>query len=84
MRELFDKVEAGRRIQAARIAKGLTQRQAAELLGVAVPTVYQLESGAYATSWTRYAFVVATLGLDPRIVLPELFSPLVKILDQDY
>lgn len=70
----LDRFEAGRRLRAAREAKGLSQVEAARILGVAPPKLSEWERGRRVFDWTRLVAYVDALGLDWRIVLPEATS----------
>lgn len=71
MTEPLGRHEAGRRLKAAREARGLTQSAAATMLGVQQSHVSRWERGVAVFLWTDLAWYVATLGLDWSIVLPE-------------
>ena len=71
---MLDRAECGRRIKAAREAAGLTQDQAAELLGVKRPTFAQYELGRRVPSWLNLYELIERLKLDPAILMPEYVS----------
>jgi Tol biopolymer transport system component/transcriptional regulator with XRE-family HTH domain len=56
----------GEHLRARRIALGLYQRQAAEMLGVNLYTVINWEKGRTQPPTTAYAAILAFLGYDPR------------------
>jgi transcriptional regulator with XRE-family HTH domain len=58
------------RIRAERIRLGLTQREAAERLGVSRSTYRQLETAANPTAITLVG-LVRVLGMRPEVLLPE-------------
>ena len=61
------------RFRSARVAAGLTQAAAAVRLGIAQPRIARIESGKHVPSVVRALEIIDVLGLDPRIVFPELF-----------
>lgn len=64
------KTRLGRRVQALREGKGLTQEQLAEQIGRTVDTVGNIERGANSTRVETAARIAAALGVE----LPELFE----------
>jgi transcriptional regulator with XRE-family HTH domain len=77
-RVMLTREECGRRLQEARKARGLTQADAAELLGIARNSYAQYENGSRVPTWTRLDEMIFKLGLDPKIVWPELTPQTVK------
>ena len=71
---MLDRDECGRRIKAAREAAGLTQDQAATLLGVKRPSYAQYELGRRVPSWMNLYELIHLLKLDPAILMPEYAS----------
>jgi DNA-binding XRE family transcriptional regulator len=69
---LIKRQEAGRRLKVAREARGLSQEEAAAMLDMSRPYLSDLENGKRVCAWTKLVEIVRTLGLDPRIILPEL------------
>lgn len=69
------RIEYALRLRAARLARGLTQKQVGDLLGVTKQYVTNLESGYRVESWPNWLAMVTTLDYDPRIVAPELCGP---------
>ena len=68
---MLDRDKCGRRIKAAREAVGLTQDQAAELLGVKRPSYAQYELGRRVPSWMNLYELIESLRLDSAILMPE-------------
>jgi transcriptional regulator with XRE-family HTH domain len=69
---MIDRIESGRRLAAARQARGLTQAAAAELAPISARELSDLERGRRMPSWALVLELVGRLGLDPAIVAPEL------------
>jgi ribosome-binding protein aMBF1 (putative translation factor) len=62
----------GKRLKAARLAAGYaTQAAAAKALGVKQPLISQYEAGERIPPITRLIEIVAALGLNPRLLVPE-------------
>ncbi len=70
----IDAREAGERLRAARDDRGLSQTDAAARLGVARPRLAEWEAGRHVPDWPKLVWMVATLGYDPAILIPELFN----------
>lgn len=66
--------EFGQRFKAARLKAGLTQVAAAERLGIPQPRIAEYETGGVVPPLPRLMEIMATLGLDPKIVFPEFFK----------
>jgi transcriptional regulator with XRE-family HTH domain len=62
------------RIKSERARLGLTQRQAAEILGVAQQTYQQWEAARTLPTLPTLFGLVEALGMDPRALLPEWFA----------
>jgi ribosome-binding protein aMBF1 (putative translation factor) len=62
----------GERLREARIAAGYaTQEAAAKALGIKQPLISQYEAGERIPPITRLIEIVAALGLNPRLLVPE-------------
>jgi transcriptional regulator with XRE-family HTH domain len=79
MSDKIDPKEAGRRLQQARVAAGLTQEQAATQLAMKRTELSELENGRRVPGWTRLLWMIETLGLDYRILFPEFTKKSAKI-----
>ena len=62
------------RIKSERARLGLTQRQAAAILGVAQASYRQYEGGVSLPRLDTLFALVEALGMDPRALLPEWFA----------
>lgn len=72
--ESLDRKESGQRFRRAREALGLTRTQAALLVGLKMTRIQEIESGVQVT-WSKMLWLIRSIGLDPRIMVPELFAP---------
>jgi transcriptional regulator with XRE-family HTH domain len=70
---MMTREEFGRRFKAAREAAGLTQLEAAQALGQRQPRIAEYESGKRVPPIPHLVEIVLTLGLDPRLLVPEFF-----------
>lgn len=62
------------RIKAERARLGLTQRQAASILGVGLKTYQRFEGGLTHPLLTTFFALIEALEMEPRALLPELFA----------
>jgi transcriptional regulator with XRE-family HTH domain len=65
--------EFAARLQQARIARGLTQAEAAARLGTPQPRIAEYESGFRTPPVLRLIEIITTLEYDPAIIFPEFF-----------
>lgn len=72
--DLITRAEAGRRLRAARKARGLTQAEASARCGLPQSYLSALERGARVCTWPALVGVVAALGYDPELIVPEWFG----------
>lgn len=63
---LLDPAERGRRIRAARLAKGWKQWQLAREVGKRQPTISHWESGRNSPSREEVVLLADALGIDPK------------------
>ena len=62
---------AGARIKAARLQKGLSQTQLAQMLGVSQPAVAHWESGAHAPRFALLPRIAAMLDIPRKDIAPK-------------
>lgn len=60
---------AGNLLKLARIERGMTQRELADVAGVAQSTIARIESGSRQPSLPLLARILAAVDLEPRITL---------------
>jgi transcriptional regulator with XRE-family HTH domain len=72
--EAFPHTECGHRLAAARLARKLSQGDAAKLVGCTRQYISWLENGSGVMDWNRLVAYVDVLGLDWKIVLPEAYE----------
>jgi transcriptional regulator with XRE-family HTH domain len=77
------RLEFARRLQTARLAKGLTQHQTAELLGVSRQYITDLEAGRRIESWPAWLHMVSTLDYPLETVAPELVAKKSRLPETD-
>ena len=58
-------------LKRARLKKGVTVKQMAELLGVTKSTVYELEQGKHSPTYSSIQRYAEVLGLDVETVLKQ-------------
>jgi transcriptional regulator with XRE-family HTH domain len=70
----IDAAEAARRLKAARVAAGWTSAvAAARACGIHPRDMQYYEAGDKVPAWPKLLAWAVALGLDPRILFPELF-----------
>lgn len=67
-------IEIGRRLRQARIAKGLTQKDLAESLGLTHQAVQKYESGESRLALSTLAVLRSELGIEAADLLPAIRS----------
>lgn len=65
----------GKNIRTARLKAGLTQECLAELLGVHVQTLSNVERGVYPFSVTTFVLIKQYLGVDAELLLADITEP---------
>lgn len=68
------KTEIGAEIRAARLRKGLKQRELADITGVSVTTIYRLEAGISAPRKSVINAIRAALAEDCKTAEPDPFG----------
>lgn len=67
------KTEIGAEIRAARLQKGLKQRELADMVGVSVMTISRLEAGKSAPGKAMIGAIMAVLAEDCKTAEPDQF-----------
>ncbi len=68
-------IQFGLRFRDARKAVGLTQKAAAKILDIPQPRISEYERGRVMPPMPRIMELIERLGLEPRIIFPEFFTP---------
>jgi transcriptional regulator with XRE-family HTH domain len=70
----FDREEFGRRMRAARERIGLTQAEAADLVGIPQPRIQEYEAGQHVPRLDKLMEFIHRANYDPRIIFSEWFA----------
>lgn len=72
-------VELGERVKAAREARGLSQKQLADLAGIGKTAMFDLEHGNPGVRLNTLTAVLDVLGLSLTLVTPDVVSPVAPV-----
>lgn len=71
----FSQIQLGKRLKAARHAKGYTQEQLAEIVGLSVPHLSRIECGRKTLTVLKLAEICDALDLPIEKLLSSTFTP---------